>query len=389
MGEARCGTADLPRRRICHITTVHPWSDARIFNRMCAVLAQRGHEVTLVAPVEAERVEQGVRLLPVGPPGKIRRQIHMPGLLRRLSRLDAEIYHFHDPELLPWMSVFHATSSSRRVVYDVHEYYPESAYTSNYFGWRPLSRMAGAVYAVAEPLLAQSLSAVVAVTPPIAERFTGGDARVAVVRNAARGNMPQLDLPDDMPSPRTIVLAGVMNEGRLMTQLLDALVILLPRWPDLHLLAIGDLLRDPYGQTLRTRASVFGIEDHITFRDRLPWDDLQRYLAASVVGLVLLEESENHRRALPNRMFEFMAVGVPIVSTDFTLLTDIIRSSRCGILLSDDTPQAIAEGIEAILRDTDAAREMGARGREAVQREHSLEVEISKLEALYDAICRG
>ncbi|HWO89568.1 MAG TPA: glycosyltransferase, partial [Gemmatimonadales bacterium] len=141
----------MNRRRICHVTTVHPWQDTRIFERMCVGLARRGYDVTLVAPVRRPRSVACVRLVPTGLRTKVGRLFGAPALLRRLAALRADVYHFHDPELLPWMAWFRRAHPLIRVVYDVHEYYAETVVDSNYFGWRPLSRAAGTAFGYLEP----------------------------------------------------------------------------------------------------------------------------------------------------------------------------------------------------------------------------------------------
>jgi glycosyltransferase involved in cell wall biosynthesis len=371
-------------RRICHVTTVHPWWDTRIFERMCLGLADRGYEVILVAPIDAPRREQGIQLVPTDLSGKISRLVGAPLLLRKLRRLRADVYHFHDPELLPWMTLFSIIGRSHRVVYDVHEYYPEAVHTSNYFAWRPLSRLAGAVFSVMEPALARRLDGVVGVTSPIAARFDGGAARVAVVSNmVAVERLPESLEQVTLPSPQTVVIGGVMDRSRLMTEVIDAMGLLAPNWPALHLLGIGDLIKDPYGAELKARAEALGIGDRISFRARVPWATLQAYLASSIVGLVLFSDWKNNRLALPNRLFEFMAHGVPIVGTDFLLIREIVSGTDCGILLDSGRPESIAAAIDSLLRDPAAAKAMGKRGRAAVRRRYRWEVELDRLETLY------
>jgi glycosyltransferase involved in cell wall biosynthesis len=371
---------------ICHLTTVHPWSDTRIFERMCAGLAERGYRVTLVAPVDARFRERGVEVVPSGLRGKVTRVIGGGGLLRRLVGINAEIYHFHDPELLPWMALFRRRAGVR-VVYDVHEYYPESVVDSNYFQWRPLSRMAGIAFGVAEPRLARTLDAVIGVTPPITDRFTGGRAHTLTVANyPVLADDEPLPSPVDLPSPRTLVVGGVIDRNRLGDEMIDALALLAPRWKDLHLLSIGDLLTDPYGRELRARARARGVDDRVTFRSRLPWRELQAYVAGSAVGLVLLADRQTYRWSLPNRLFEFMAQGVPVVATGFPLVAEVVRSSGCGVVLERSGPDAIAAAIERLLCDPEAARAMGARGTAAVRDRYHWSAELDKLSRLYDEL---
>jgi glycosyltransferase involved in cell wall biosynthesis len=181
-------------------------------------------------------------------------------------------------------------------------------------------------------------------------------------------------------------VGGVIDRNRLGDEMIDALALLAPRWKDLHLLSIGDLLTDPYGAELRARARARGVEDRLTFRPRLPWIELQAHLARSAIGLVLLGERQTYRWSLPTRMFEFMAQGVPVVVTGFPLVETVIRSSGCGILLERDTPEAIAAAIEPLLLDPESARAMGARGRAAVRERYHWSAELDALIRLYDAL---
>ncbi len=377
-----------PPQHICHITTVHPWNDARIFERMCVGLRRRGYRVTLVAPIDGEREEQGVRVIPTGLRGKLSRLLGVRKLLGRLGTVDADVYHFHDPELLPWMVWFRRRSAvPRRIVYDVHEYYADTVADSNYFGWRPLSRAAGFLFDRLEPRLAGFLDGVVGVTEPIAARFERAGTCVGVVRNMTPLESVPRPLPTvSLPSQRTIVLAGSMDRDRLMPELFDAIASLLPRWPDLHFLGIGDLLTDPYGSELRLHAERLGIASHVTFAPREPWRALQAYLAQSVVGLVLVADRTNWRWGLPIRLFEFMAHGVPIIASDVPLVRDVVKATGCGRLLETGTPEDIAAALHGLLADPIAARKLGTSGRQAVLTRYNWGVELDRLEEIYRSL---
>src|SRR5262249_54014548 len=137
---------ELPPRdtaplHICHVTTVHPWNDVRVFQRMCAPLAHAGFRVTLVAPVHEETTVEGVHLVPTHLCGKLARLRGGASILRKLRAIRADLYHFHDPELLPWMFLYQKSTPSAAVIYDVHEYCPETLVHFNFFGWPILNQM--------------------------------------------------------------------------------------------------------------------------------------------------------------------------------------------------------------------------------------------------------
>src|SRR3954447_3791623 len=116
-----------PMTKVAHLTTLHPAFDNRVFLRECRSLARAGYEVVLVAPHEEAETVDGVRIRPVP---KSRSRIDR--LLRQGFRVyrcavdeQADLYHFHDPDLLPWALLLRLRTG-RPVVYDVHEDYVTS-----------------------------------------------------------------------------------------------------------------------------------------------------------------------------------------------------------------------------------------------------------------------
>ena len=174
-----------------------------------------------------------------------------------------------------------------------------------------------------------------------------------------------------------------------MPELLAAVASLLPRWPDLHFLGIGDLLTDPYGTELRRCAERLGIASHVTFAPREPWASLQSYLAHSVVGVVLLSDRTTFRWSLPIRLFEFMTQGVPVIASDVPLVRDVIDATGCGLLLKTGRPEDIAAAMNRLLDDPEEARLMGARGRQAALAHYNWSVELDRLEEMYQSFQGG
>jgi glycosyltransferase involved in cell wall biosynthesis len=85
----------------------------------------------------------------------------------------------------------------------------------------------------------------------------------------------------------------------------------------------------------------------------------------------------------PNKLFEYMAAGMPIVASDFPLWRRIVDQERCGVMVDPTDPRAIGEAIGMLLSDRAEAEAMGRRGRQAAERQYSWEVEERKLLALY------
>jgi hypothetical protein len=111
--------------KICHVTNVHPPFDGRIFHKMASSAALNGYDVTLVAPHDKEEIRNGVKIKPINKPkSRLNRMLSSIKLRKLLIIIDADIYHFHDPELIPIMLSVH--SSRRKVIYDIHEFNREA-----------------------------------------------------------------------------------------------------------------------------------------------------------------------------------------------------------------------------------------------------------------------
>ena len=157
--------------KVVHLTTVHPPFDTRIFYREAKTLARAGYEVVLIAQHDKDELVEGIKIIALPKPrNRLARILGLTWLAFRLAlRQRAEIYHFHDPELLP-IGVMLKLFTRARVIYDVHEDVPEQILTK-YWIPVPLRRPLAVVFNAFEKLLARAVDAVVVATEGIAKKF--------------------------------------------------------------------------------------------------------------------------------------------------------------------------------------------------------------------------
>ncbi|HET7736988.1 MAG TPA: glycosyltransferase family 4 protein, partial [Tepidiformaceae bacterium] len=196
--------------RVCVLTSVHPPLDTRVFYRQARSTRAAGFDVLLIAPDAPPEPVDGVRFesLPsVG--GRAGRPLRWPILFWKALRSKSDLDHFHDPELLPW-GLLLKWVTGKPVIYDSHEYLREDILGKH---WIP-ERIRPTVSAIAdrvEKFVAGRLSAVVAVTDDMAERFRRVQRNVITVKNLP----PAPDLPDPLPERQPVVIyAGLMNVER-------------------------------------------------------------------------------------------------------------------------------------------------------------------------------
>ena len=125
------------------------------------------------------------------------------------------------------------------------------------------------------------------------------------------------------------------------------------------------------------RVNALGFLDRAGVRD---------VLGRSMAGLVTFHPAPNHIDAQPNKMFEYMSAGIPVIASDFPLWREIIAGNDCGLLVDPVNPAAIAEAIDTRVNNPDMAQRMGENGRRAVEARYNWGIEEQKLLAFYEQI---
>ena len=170
--------------KIVHMTTVHPRNDVRVLHKQCQTLASAGHEVSLlVADGEGDAQAGRVRIIDIGRRASRRLKralVTGAAMYRAARRIGADVYHFHDPELLPWAALLRL--GGQRVVYDAHEHLADDIMAKPYLSPRQ-KRLFGFTVAPLERFLAGRMSAVIGATPSIVARFEGRAPRTVGVFN--------------------------------------------------------------------------------------------------------------------------------------------------------------------------------------------------------------
>jgi glycosyltransferase involved in cell wall biosynthesis len=119
--------------------------------------------------------------------------------------------------------------------------------------------------------------------------------------------------------------------------------------------------------------------EHVNELGVLDRGEVRDVLQRSFAGLVTFHPLPNHVDAQPNKMFEYMSAGVPVIASDFPLWNEIIIGNDCGLCVNPMSPDAIARAIDQLAGDPELARKMGANGRRAVVEKYNWSVEEARL----------
>lgn len=356
------------------LSAAHPADDMRVVRKQGASLAAAGAEVRHLCPGPALSPVDGVIIEAVS--GR-RRRHRWRALYRCAVELRPATIQASEPDA--WViALLAARRCGARVVLDVHEHYP-SRLDSRLPGWlRPLAQ---AALRGAMAWLGRRADAVVLAKDGLAADFPG--ARCVAVRNHALVP-PGLVPRRHGPGPLTLVHLGAIGRTRGWPQLLAALALLPPAT---RLLLLGRFT-DGSEAAFHTEAARLGLASCIEMAGWLPAPAaLTRAAAEADINLILFQPGEeNHRLALPHKLFDGMAAGLPVVAPAFAnQVAGIVQASGCGVVCDVTDPAAIAAAILSLAVPERRAA-LGKAGRAAAEGEWGWPAEAERLVKLHSSL---
>lgn len=367
------------KQKVAHLTSVHNPADTRICYRECATLAQAGYDVVLIAPGPAPPLPDGVRYRGVPAPRNRFERMTRTVLRVYLAALGerADVYHFHDPELMGVGLVLRAMGA--RVVFDVHEDIPSDIVDKPWIPG-PARPPLAAASALTLRALHRWYSAIVAATPAIARRFR--HRRTIVVCNYPRIEELPLQAKSDFSlRPRAAVYLGSITELRCIDELLAALES--PAFAgDMHLVLAGTFESEALERRIKSKPAWSRV-DYLGYSPR---SQVAGVLAAARVGMLLFRRAANHDDALPTKLFEYLGAGLPVIISDTLRCSEIVREYECGVVVDPGDADAIAYAMAYLIDNPATAQAMGARGRHLVTERYQWSSEARKLTKLYAEI---
>ena len=367
-------------RTAIHLTSVHPRYDTRIFFKECIALYQEGYCVALVvADGLGDTQTDGVDIWDVGKPsGRLSRVLHTTQqILKKALALNGDIYHLHDPELIP--IGLKLRRLGKEVIFDIHENIALQIKDKPYLpSWSkvPLSR----IYVTYERYALKKLSGVILAEDSYTEYYDGINPNQEIVLNLPDIEALQAYRVCSRNTHTIFYIGGISNE-RGLDVTIEALKLLKVRIPDIYMHYVGNVYDD-----ILEKLDLQGIEKNICFHGHLPLYEGMKLSKEASVGLSILKPIENYMRSYSTKVFEYMAIGLPVVTSNFPLYRNVVEKYGCGSCVNPEDPKEIAEIIYDILTHPKKIEQMGMRGIEAAEKKFNWQCEKKKLIALYEKV---
>jgi glycosyltransferase involved in cell wall biosynthesis len=362
--------------KIVHLTSAHPRHDTRIFVKQCRSLAEHGYQVTLVVADDAgDSCPDGVRIVDAGRlPGRVNRVLRTTRrVFDQALRLDADIFHLHDPELIP--AGLKLKRLGKKVIFDAHEDVPGQLLGKPYLG--PIRRrLLSTSFSAYERYACRRFDGIIAATPFIRDKFLQINSSTVDVNNYPV--VSEFDGAAQWADKSTrVCYVGNLTAMRGIRELVRACALLQSPAD----LALGGQFSEP---ALEAEVSSYAGWARVNQLGQLDRLGVRAVMADAMAGLVTLHPVVNYLDALPVKMFEYMAAGIPVIASNFPLWRDIVQGSQCGLCVDPLDPQAIAAAIDYLVMNPHAAMRMGENGRKAVAEKYNWPLESRKLIAFYE-----
>jgi glycosyltransferase involved in cell wall biosynthesis len=366
---------------VCHVTSVHVPTDARVLYHECRSVARRWRTVLVCRDDSGPRVLEGVEIQPLPKrAGRLSRFAGSREIVSAAESTKAALYHFHDPELLPAMASL-AKRTGTPVVYDAHEHYPDAMDQKAWIP--PMLRPAAAWWAERiERTHVPAMSAVVAADAALKQRFDEMHPLVVEL-----DNYPPLGLfgePLTRPvGPPVLVYVGSVSVVRGFFDMVETLRIVRERHPDARLEVYGR----PTEEVARALSAFLESlpEGSVVMHGPEPYGRIREMLSGASIGLSLLQDHPKYEKNVSMKVFDYMAAGLPYVASDFPPL----RAATHGVggrLVRPGSPQAAAEAVLDLLDSGGTWGWTAGEGRALVESSLNWESMEPRLFGLYEQL---
>jgi glycosyltransferase involved in cell wall biosynthesis len=353
-------------KRILLLSTVHPPTDPRIVYKIAPSLAAH-YEVAVALPEAKPEQSPFVNYTKALPRYRrllLRLLLCHPVVLWKCLPLRPAIVHIFVPELIPIAFVFHWLGA--QIVYEVQE---------NLYKKFALKRYNNGIFfryafRLFDHLARRHFHCIFTDDAYRDEYRTLAHPPEVVHNYPSLAFLDRLPTPQEpLPSPPYFIYTGVISMERAFNTLVAALVLLREQYPVFHVHLFGTVLFDwaeaqalPYFETVRPYLTFYGYTDQRTALS---------YAHSATAGLALLKPVGDYPDSYTTKLFEYMALGIPVITSDFPLYKDIVEPHRCGFCISPYDERHLADTLLWLATHPEESKAMGTRGRRAVENQYN------------------
>lgn len=339
---------------------------------MCRTLAEHFATHLVVADGRGSEVIDNVKIWDVGAPKRsriFRMMFSSIQVLKMALKIKADVYHFHDPELMPIGLIL--KMCGKKVIYDVHEDIPQQVLRKHWIP-KPLKGTISTLVKSLENFSVYFYDGVISVTPKIVKRFPNN--KTIEVRNYPLLSEFPVHGDSNLDMRDRITYIGAISANRGIVKMVDAFD------NSRYKLTLGGNF---VNSALEQQVSSSQGWNNVDFQGWMERDNVSKVLSESSIGLVVLQPTGDYEDAYPVKLFEYMAAGLAVISSQFPLWKEIVEGDNCGLCVDPESSDDIRAAINKLKADPNLMNQMGENGKRAVLEKYNWDSEAKKLISFY------
>lgn len=370
------------KTKVCHFTSGHDANDARVFQKQCQTLSEANYEVHLVVPSGKTEVKNGINIWSInaGGYGRFTRMILISReIYKKAVAIDADIYHFHDPELIPYGVKL--KKIGKKVIYDSHEDTPADILNKSwiplYFRW-----CVSVLYGWYEKSAARKFDGVVSVTPHIVEKFKIAKSNAHLITNyPIIDSLPAMVKKTSADSDNSIRFVGRICPESMQPNIIKAIN---------EIEGIRYIFAGPADEDYLRELSKISGWSKCEYRGKITFAEANDFVAEGIAGVQITDYIPNFGYKIGSlgntKLFTYMAAGLPVICSDMILWKRIMDEYSCGICVNPSNIAQIRDAIIFLRDNPKEARQMGENGRKAIMEKYNWGSQIQTLLNLYKSV---
>lgn len=370
--------------KVCHLTSAHPNLDKRIFRKECISLNRAGYETYIIAQGESFK-EQGVYI--IGIPrlryGRLERVLLTTRRVYNKSlEIDADIYHIHDPELLPY--ALKLKRRGKTVIFDSHEDFFVVAEESKYIP-KFLRKLVSKIVSKYITYACKRLDVIISVTPHICEKYKKINKNTYMITNyPVISNNEKLTPINKLSLNKAIAFAGGINSGDNHEKIINAI----SKIDDTKYILCGKGEKSYIDELKKLKGWKF-----VDYKGQIKYESVHLLLQKARMGIILVKPNittgYNIGTLGNTKIFEYMRAGLPVICTNFKLWEDLINEHKCGICVDPNNEIEIFNAIKYLLDNYEIACDMGKNAQHAIIKEYNWSTQEIKLLEIYKMLTKN
>lgn len=370
--------------KVCMLTSAHIAVDDRIFYKEAVSLKKHFGEVVVIGPYEkSESFEEGIKIIGLKRAESLfKRYLLVDELIDKAIEQKADVYHFHDYEVIFKVMKIKKALPNCKIIYDVHEYYPDMIKMSKKIP--AFLKPFGSVFVDKKELrVAKKMDYIITTDDYNKERLSKINPKTDVIYNFSEFNVIE---NDDTEKKYDVIYQGGISIERGAMKLVQAINEVKKHKDNVSLIFVGTFDDEEAKNTVFKYVEDNNLSENVKYLGRVSHIEVENYLRQSKMGVVAFLPYPRYAKNIPIKQFEYMSCGLPVVGGYLPSVKRFITAYNSGIVVDPTDPKDIAKAIIKLLDDEEFRKEIGSNGIKAVRQEYNWGNMENKLVEIYNGL---